>query len=68
MRHDWNLKDAFCGFIYDFGVANYAKTDFSDSLFSSCEGEGEGGICLSDCAYNEKQIGAACVACSGHGD
>lgn len=72
IRHDWQLKDAFCGFIYEFNISNYAKSDFATTLFSTCEGEclctEEAGTCLSHCKYDEFDRDGVCACCPGYGD
>jgi len=65
IRHDWKLEDAFEGFIYEFVISNYAKVDFSTTLFKGeacaggCDicteyGTEEGTLCPSCCEFYEK--------------
>jgi hypothetical protein len=71
IRHNWQLSDAFEGFIYSFSASNYVKTDFSTGFWSDSACTEDCGICfnettcLSDCEFYEKVVEGACVSCSG---
>lgn len=52
IRHNWDLKDPFSGFIYEVNLSNYVKADFTSTLFDSCGDcwcTVDNGTCLSNC-------------------